>query len=111
MITGILQKIDINAFTTKTGKEMFKAELVVNDVLYTTISKFPDMRFNVGDSVFFEVQEKYPTSIELGTLKKGHPTSTAKKPVMAPTDDQWAELKARVAKLEEMILFDDKLPF
>lgn len=109
MISGKLQAIGVSPFTTKSGKDMFKLELTVNNTLYTTISKFEDVKFKVGDNVFFEVQEQYPTSIELGTLKKG--AATTHKPVMAPTEEQWAMLSERVKKLEELMKLDDDIPF
>ncbi len=103
MITGKVQSVNVEDFTTKTGKNMFKIQLNVDGKLFKTISNFKDFKFKTGDEVMFEVQDQYPDSIVVGTLK--YATST---PKMTQKLDEFnmkrfVELEKRVLAIEDQL--------
>jgi len=132
MIKGTVEAVSVKPFVTKAGASMFKIGIKIEGLWYNSVSKFEEQKFKKGTDVFFEVQEQWPDSIVMGTLKitngvtattilqGGHkdastnPSYNEVKKLRAEN----AELKRKLKELEDDAVmkeldnqFDDDIPF
>lgn len=133
MISGTVEAVSVKPFVTKAGASMFKIGYKIAGAWYNSVSKFEQQRIKKGMDIFFEVQDQWPDSIVMGTIKTvTGPTANAilgdsYKPVTIDTrtlhekkvaDRKIAELERKIKELEDDQLlkelvgdFDDQIPF
>ncbi len=92
MIRGKIGAISVKEFVTKAGVGMLKIGIKIDGNWYSTVSKFQP-KYTKGTEVFFEVQNDYPDSIVMGSLKvvSGGPTAATADTILA---NSWKDAEA-----------------